>query len=83
MLGLLPDNTLKLARAGGDGRIGEPLAIPEGVATELVAITSVGVTFVEGVEGGTATTLAWTGEPGWRPSPARRPSSSTPSATGW
>lgn len=62
VLGLLPDKTLKLARAGGDGPIGEPLTIATSVATELMAITSVGVTFVEGVEGGTATTLAWTGE---------------------
>ncbi|MBZ5712727.1 hypothetical protein [Nannocystis pusilla] len=63
VLGLLPDMTQKVVRAGADGPIGEPLAIAKGVATELMAITSVGVTFVAGVEGGTATTLAWTGEP--------------------
>jgi hypothetical protein len=62
VLGLLPDKTLKLTRAGGDGPIGEPLTIAKDVATELMAITSVGVTFVKGLEGGTATTLAWTGE---------------------
>jgi hypothetical protein len=60
VLGWLPDNTLKLVRAGGDGPIGEPLAIAKEDASQEMAITSVGVTFAREEE---AITLSWTGEP--------------------
>lgn len=60
VLGSSPDSALMFVRAGGDGPIGEPLMVTKEVASQHMAITSVGLSFAVDDE---VTTLSWTGEP--------------------